>query len=175
MSTEKGGRVRLTEERVRNAQQLKRRPKVDESKLPELMGLANEMETLKAEYESLEEQAKVRKDRYREISENLLPEAMELAGLVGPDGHGKFTLASGSGVHLKTEVYVGVRKEDKPALFAWLRKHGMHDLIKEDVNTNTLKSTVKELIEYDEEIPPQVTTHFITSAVLTRRGTRKKG
>jgi hypothetical protein len=146
-----------------------REPEPNAEFLPTLMEAGEEMLHLKAEIEDLDSQVKHRKERYRDLAENIVPELMEKAGMVNADGRGTFTLSSGGRISLRTDVYVNVLKEHKPALFAWLRRHKLKDMIREDVHAQTLKSFVKERIEDDEPLPPMLSTHFITSAVLTRR------
>lgn len=152
----------------------RQRKAVDTGIVPLLTEKAEEMEEVKAQVDDLEEQLKKKKEKYRHLAEHEVPELMEKAGIVSNDGKGTFSLRSGARIHLKMDLHVGVRKEDKPGLFTWLRKAGLMDVIKEDVNAQTLKALCKERIEDGCDLPPMVTSHFATSAVLTRPSLKER-
>lgn len=50
-----------------------------------------------------------------------------------------------------TDFFASVRKEDKPAVLAWLKANGHPHMVKEDVNAASLKGLVKEFVDNDEE------------------------
>jgi hypothetical protein len=133
------------------------------------MDRAQEMERLRYEIDALEDQAKTRKERYRELSERIIPDLMETVGMVDKDGKGSMSMQSGSKIYLKSDAYVNCRAEDKPALLRWLRSHKLKDMIRQDVNAQTLKAFCKEQFEDDEPLPPMITMHFVTNAQLRRK------
>ena len=53
----------------------------------------------------------------------------------------------------KPRLYASCREENKPALFDYIREEGREDLIKENVNPQTLSSFVTELIENGKAVP----------------------
>lgn len=81
---------------------------------------------------------------------------------------GSFTTSSGARVALRTDLHAGVKSEDKPKLFKWLRENGLGDLIREDVHAQTLKAAVRERLEEGLPIPEYITRHWETTATLTR-------
>lgn len=144
----------------------------DPSVMPALIERINEMEGLKDEIDALEDELKVRKERYRDLSEREVPELMETAGITDASGKGKISTGSGKLVYLKTNTFVNVRKDDKPKLFKWLRKEGLGSLIKEDVHHQTLSALVRERLDEDLKIPAFVTVTPQTVAVL-HKGSNK--
>jgi hypothetical protein len=156
----------ISRERLKKAAETK--PSGDVTLLPQLTAAAEEMEEAKAQVDELEVLIKERKERYKHLADDVVPDLMEKAGLVGRDGKGSFTLRSGASIYLKNEIFVNIKKEDKKGLFAWLRKKRLGSMIKEDIPAQTLKAFCRERLEEDEELPPQVMAHYATSAVLLR-------
>lgn len=136
--------------------------------LRDLTARGEELEELRAKKDELDAQLKRLNERIRELTLAEIPELMEKAGLVAASGKGSFTLASGARIHLKNDLYANIKAEDKPTLFTWLRRRKLGDMIREDVHHQTLKAFCKERLEDGEDLPPMITTHFETSAVLTR-------
>jgi hypothetical protein len=136
--------------------------------LIELMALASELEWLTQEYKEIDDEQKVRKARIEELRKQVLPELMEAAGLVGPDGTGRFTLKSGASVYLRTDLYANVATSDKPALLAWLKANGFRDIVKEDVHPQTLRAFAREQTEAGTKLPPQLSVYLETAAVLKK-------
>lgn len=53
----------------------------------------------------------------------------------------------------KPRLYASCREENKPTLFDFIRAVGREDLIKENVNPQSLSSWVTELIENGKQVP----------------------
>lgn len=134
-----------------------------------LVPLVDAMLHLKEMLETVEEDKRQLNLRYDDIRKRLLPEAMQAAGLVGPDGKGAFTHASGAKVHLRAEIYANVAKANEQAFFTWLRENGHGGLIKETVPAQTVKAFARELLEEGQPLPPVLATHLETVAVVTNR------
>jgi hypothetical protein len=130
------------------------------------MTLAEEMFTLKAEIDELEDARKARQARYDEIRKRALPEAMRAGGLLTRDGRGGFTLANGAKVHTRGEIYVAVAAADKPGVIQALKDQGHGDLVKEEVHPGTLKAWVKEQQEAGAPIPAGIKVTAETVAII---------
>lgn len=58
-------------------------------------------------------------------------------------------------ISLTGDMFVSVPKENKPKLFAWLRKMKLGDLIQDTVNGSTFKAFVKERTIAGKKLPPE--------------------
>jgi len=134
-----------------------------------LLPLVDELLHLKDMLETVEEDKRQLNQRYDDIRKRLLPEAMAAAGLVGPDGKGSFSHASGAKIHLRAEVHAAVAKASEQAFFAWLRANNEGGLIKETVPAQTIKKWAKDRLEEGQPLPPMVAAHLETTAVITNR------
>lgn len=141
---------------------------VDTAAVQHLMDVAEELEQLTMEVDEEETRLKEKKSRLTELKTQTVPELMQSAGLVAASGKGSFTLRSGAKIHLKTDMHINVTKEQKPAVITWLKKNKHGDLVKEEVNTQTLKAFCRERMEDGDKLPPGVTPYFETSAVFNR-------
>lgn len=76
-----------------------------------------------------------------------LPEQMEQEGLEGfrLEGVGRITLTG--------DAYVKIVPGQADALFKWLRKQKLGDLIKEGINPSTLKAFAKARVEAGKSLP----------------------
>lgn len=128
----------------------------------------SELVVLRAHLDDLKVESGKAQNRFDELRKRLVPDLLEAAGLVKPDGTASVTHASGARVNLRHEVMAYVKVADQPTFFAWLRDHGAGDLIKETVNTQTLKAWAKEQLENGAEIPAVVQVTPETVAVVTR-------
>lgn len=55
--------------------------------------------------------------------------------------------------YLSTRTMASAKAEDKDALFAWLKQNGYGDLVKEQVNAQSLNSFAKELLAEADQLP----------------------
>ena len=66
-----------------------------------------------------------------EIETDLIPSLMASAG-----GIEKFTLADGTAITLKDELFASVTAANQQAAFTWLEEHGHGDVIKDELKLN---------------------------------------
>lgn len=128
--------------------------------------LAGEMEMLRVKIDGITDTLSGIKSRYEEVRRTELPDAMRAAGMVGGDGKGSFSTASGAKVHLRSDLHVNVKAENKAVLISQLRDMGYGDIVREDVHYQTLKSLCKELLSEGKAVPSSVTTFPETTAVI---------
>jgi len=134
----------------------------------ELSQLVEEQIGLKAQIDTLEDDLRSLKQRYDDVRMRRLPDLMNALELVGPDGKASFTHASGSRIYLTHKVRASVLAENQPDFFKWLREHGHGGIIKETIHAQTLGSFAKELLENGRPLPPNLTAHMETVAVVTQ-------
>lgn len=104
--------------------------KPDPNALQELLGqYVQALEKAKQDVEDAERELDVRKGLLRTIQEEELPELLSRAGMK------TIKMLNGLTVSVKDDVYVRIPKEPekRQVCLAWLREHGMKDIIKEDV------------------------------------------
>ena len=134
-----------------------------------IAALGERLVALKGEVQRAEADVKLLKNERDQIAKEVLPDAMRAAGLVGDNGKGSFTLADGTKVHLRTNMYASYIKAKQVAFFAWLVANGHGELIKETVNAQTLKAFIREQREEGNDIPQDlVTVHDEVVAVAVK-------
>lgn len=70
---------------------------------------------------------------------------------------------------LRSDLQTSVLKDNRGALYDWLREHDMEDLITETVHAMTLKAWVKEQMMAGNELPDDLLSiHAFTRATITR-------
>ncbi len=70
---------------------------------------------------------------------------------------------------LRADLQTSVLKDNRVALYDWLREHDMEDLITETVHAMTLKAWVKEQMMAGNELPDDLLSiHAFTRATITR-------
>jgi len=152
---------------------------LQDGKLDIVSRLANEAATLERELADAEKLMKEKKSALHKITDEQLPEALEVMGLQ------KFTLVDGSEIAVKPIYAASIPKDRKEEAFQWLREKGYDDIIKNTVSVRfgrgedelcerlknllsqenypleqadkvepmTLKAFVKEQIERGNEMP----------------------
>ena len=117
--------------------------------------------TVLAEAKSAEAEAqkafdKIRKQELPDLLEELGVESMRVKGI--------------GTVSLATDAYTSLKKENKPAGFKWLKDNGYGDVIKDDVNSSTMKALLKDLVRQGIEFPDDIFTFTpFTYAKITLR------
>lgn len=109
--------------------------------------LANEMVAVRERLDQKKhEQAEIQK-LYDLLRKKLVPETMENMGIqtVKLTGIGRLSL--------RAEAYASFAKDKKQEAMQWLVDNGHGDLIKEEVNSSTLKAFLKECMREGEEFP----------------------
>jgi hypothetical protein len=156
----------------------------DLSAISELAKLAKLHEK---DIEDMEEMLKERKDQYRKLTEEVLPQALAELGMKS------FKMADGSSIEVKPFYSASIKEEKRAEAFAWLRDNGFGDLIKNNVSVRfgrnedqqcslllqvlaergyvaeqsekvepmTLKAWVKERVEKGSEFPSDLFGAFI--------------
>jgi hypothetical protein len=92
-----------------------------------------------------------------------VPTAMEIAGVqnVTYDGIGR--------VSLTPDVFVSMKPGAKDALFTWLKKNKLADLIQPTINSSTLKAWVKERMKASKKVPSEhLNVTPVTRASITK-------
>lgn len=155
---------------------------VKEDGLKGLSDLARRAKVLEHEMDQLEATLKERKESYRKITEEALPEAMAELGMKS------FVMDDGSKIDVKPFYSATISAERRAEAYEWLRQRGFDDIIKNTVSVRfgrgedelcarlidllrqqgypseqvekiepmTLKAWVKEQIERGSEIPTEL-------------------
>lgn len=129
--------------------------------------LADRLLDLRERKEQLSEQLKAVNAELEEVDRQLaeLMLAEEIQNFV----------RSGRMFYLKTETYVSTAADRKPELIQWLKDHGLGDIVQETVHPRTLSAAVKEMLEEDDELPPdlaELVNVFEKTTVSLRRAGR---
>ena len=110
--------------------------------------LANDIVAAQTRVENLEADLKAAKQALLKLTDEDLPSQMTEIGLTN------FTLADGSKVDIKQTLSTRIKKDNEEKAYAWLRKHGEGDIIKNTVTVrfgiekdNEAKALVDELTE----------------------------
>jgi hypothetical protein len=152
-----------------------------------IAALARRAKLLEKEINDLEETVKERKNQFRKITEEALPEALAQLGM------SSFKMEDGSSIDIKPFYSASISEARRAEAFQWLRDHGFDDIIKntvsvrfgrgedelcvrlldllgqqgypaaqaEKVEPQTLKAWVKERVERGEEFPTELFGAFI--------------
>jgi hypothetical protein len=152
-----------------------------------IAALARRAKLLEKEIDDLEETVKERKNQFRKITEEALPEALAQLGM------SSFKMEDGSSIDIKPFYSASISEARRAEAFQWLRDHGFDDIIKntvsvrfgrgedelcvrlldllgqqgypaaqaEKVEPQTLKAWVKERVERGEEFPTELFGAFI--------------
>jgi hypothetical protein len=112
----------------------------------QILGLAEKLKTLRDTKSDVEQEEKYLNGEIEKVTG-------ELTALMADNELPSFT-HSGFTYSLSTRTFASPLAGDKESLYAALRENGYGDIITETVNSNTLSSTVSDLIEQNEgEIP----------------------
>lgn len=111
---------------------------ITNDELLSVTGLVIEMQARETEIKKLETELSSVKERYRRLSEELIPETMGELGLQS------ITLDDGTQVKV-TDFFSGkIPEEKKDFAFAWLEDNGYSDLIKDDFSVKFGKAEHEE-------------------------------
>lgn len=105
----------------------------------QILELAEKLKTLRDTKKDVEEEVKYLNGEIEKVTD-------ELTGLMTENELSSFTY-SGFTYSLSTRTFASALAGDKESLYEALRENGYGGLITETVNSNTLSSTVSELIE----------------------------
>lgn len=102
--------------------------KVSDEQVSGIAGLARRAKLLEKEIAELEESLTERKDQYRKLTEQTIPEAMAESGMK------KFVMEDGSMIDIKAFYSASITKARQSEAYQWLRDHGFDDIIKNTVS-----------------------------------------
>ncbi len=143
--------------------------KTSDGTMKDLVGKGEEMIELTATIEITKTELKDLTRRYDELRKELIPEAMQVAGLVTDAGKGKYSTASGATVSLRGDMFVGIQRGQEETAHEWLRKNGHGALIKPTVHSSTLRAFGKEQTGLGKPLPETLFNVFaFTYAVITK-------
>lgn len=160
---------------------------VKDSDIQGIAALARRAKELDKEIEDIERVLSDRKENYRKLTEESLPEALASLGMTS------FNMEDGSSITIKPYYGASIKAERQAEAFAWLREHGFDDLIKNTVSVRfgkgedelcsrllttlkgtgytpeqtqkvepmTLKAWVKEQVEKGKDFPSELFGAFI--------------
>lgn len=135
---------------------------------PELIELASELAALKIEKDELKAELSDINKRIAELEKTDLPELMAKAGIVGIDGKGKFTLATGETCFLSTSVFASIEKAKEADVHKALEDEGHGDMIKPTVHSQTLRAFCRERLEKGEPVPEGIKVTLETTARIRK-------
>jgi|TARA_R110001592_G_scaffold266095_1_gene531768 hypothetical protein len=168
---------------------------LEEGKLDAVARLANEAAELERKLAEAERQAKDAKKALHKITDEQLPEALEVMGLE------KFTLRDGSEIAVKPIFAASIPKDRRQEAFQWLRDHDFGDIVKNNVTVTfgrgeddvarefvdlcgsqgfvpnqlekvepmTLKAWLRERVEAGDSIPLDLFGAFISQRATIKR------
>lgn len=128
---------------------------LSESALSLVSGLARELRLEQAALSALEEKVKAANERIRTLETVRLPEAMSELELQ------KLVLADGTTLTVGTEYYAGIKKENGPTAFAWLREHELGDVVKNVVKVEFGRGQDELAAELFRELGEKFDAEFI--------------
>jgi hypothetical protein len=101
-------------------------------------------------------------------------ETIDLPKLMEDNDIEKFSIEGVGTVYVETETYVNVLKDDRDALYSWLREQGHGTLVKDWVFPQTLAAFVKEqknlaVEEGGHELPEFVKVTEVPTARIRRK------
>jgi hypothetical protein len=117
---------------------------LEEGKLDAVSRLANEAAALEQKLADAEKLMKETKAALHKITDEHLPEALEVMGLQ------KFTLTDGSEIAVKPIYAASIPRDRKDEAFQWLRDHEFGDLVKNNVTVTFGRGeddTAKEFVD----------------------------
>lgn len=149
--------------------------------------MARRAKSLEKEIEDYETELKQRKEQYRKLTEEVIPEALTSLGMKS------FKMEDGSSIEVKAFYSASITEARRAEAFQWLREHGYDDIIKntisvrfgrgeealcaqavetlrnagypveqaEKVEPMTLKAWVKEQVEKGREFPSELFGAYI--------------
>lgn len=118
---------------------------IDDASIETLSGLIASWLRLVDDIEERETHLKELKKKAEIMKMADIPAMMKSLGLVSSDDKGKFTMADGTKIYLRSDVFVSVYAQDADQARAWLRNSGNSHCIKEEFSTSRLKEVIKGL------------------------------
>lgn len=117
---------------------------------------------LREQKELLEACTKVLEGQYNLLSEDTIPKAFEANGIDSMSAHGRL-------FSLNNRTHYSVTAETKEEGFKWLRENELGELIKETVNSQSLTTALRTLIEEKGISPPDTAVKQHTKKYISVR------
>lgn len=129
----------------------------------DLLACVHAMAAVKAEKEGLEEQLGEVNAHYDVLRMEVVPQKMEEGGheMLKIKGIGRVTLTG--------DLFVSTKKGAGGGLIAWFRKNKLGDIIKDTINSSTLKAFVKGRMKDGKPYPEE----FLNITPVTRASITK--
>ena len=156
--------------------------KVKDDEISGIAAMAKRAKELEKEIEDHEGILKERKDQFRKLTEEAIPEALSQMGMKS------FKMADGSQIDIKPFYSASIKEEKRAQAYEWLREKGFDDIIKNTVSVRfgrgedqlceallnllreqnypveqaqkiepqTLKAWVREMVERGSEFPTEL-------------------
>jgi hypothetical protein len=102
--------------------------KLDDQSLSSVSALGKRAKNLEKEIVDLEQSLKERKEHYRKLTEEVIPEALTELGMKG------FTMEDGSQITIKPFYGASIPEARRSEAYQWLRDNGFDDIIKNTVS-----------------------------------------
>jgi hypothetical protein len=99
-----------------------------DDQLSGISALAKRAKQLEKELDEMELEFKKRKDQYRKMIEETIPEALSSLGMKS------FKMDDGSSIEVKPFYSASITEARRAEAFEWLREHGFDDIIKNTVS-----------------------------------------
>lgn len=160
---------------------------VADNDLQSIAQMARRAKVLEKDIEDAETELKSRKEQYRKLTEEVIPEALTSLGMKS------FKMEDGSSIEIKAFYSASITEARRAEAFQWLRENGFDDIIKntisvrfgrgeeslcahavetlrnagypveqvEKVEPMTLKAWVKEQVEKGREFPSELFGAYI--------------
>ena len=168
--------------------------KLDDQSLSSVSALGKRAKNLEKEINDLEQSLKERKENYRKLTEEVIPEALTELGMKG------FTMEDGSQITIKPFYGASIPEARRAEAYQWLRENGFDDIIKNTVSVRfgrgedelcarllnllsetgypadqaekiepmTLKAWVKEQVERGNEFPSELFGAYIGQKAIIK-------
>jgi len=124
-------------------------------------------------FTELKEEKARKEAEVKAINKELAMQEMKLMDLMVECKLNDFKGNNGIRYLMNNKVYANVKGENKPRLIEVLKKNGWDGLVKEEVNTNTLSSTIREQGWEEECQLPEFLQGLVSLYVKTTIGTRR--
>lgn len=129
-----------------------------------LIELASEMNALRVKLDELKGIKTILEAKHDIMRLNLVPSAMEEDDITTISIHGI------GRINLQADVYTSILASNRDEAYKWLRDNNHGDLIKETINSGTLKSFVKGVIKKGKEkLPATIKVTPYSRAVITKK------
>jgi hypothetical protein len=130
----------------------------------QIIAKGKELFALKAKKAKLEEELK-------KLNIDIERVAVQELGKLMTDAEVEKVSIKGKGtVYLSDELYASVLKDDRPAMYEWLRKNKCGDIIVDYVFPQTLTAFAKERLQAGKPLPDQLKATYIPTAKTRSSG-----